>query len=210
MNKMCLPQKNILIAWILVIVLHSCESSRYSQLTIIDNTIRNFQNEEERFWSDINASTNRQAANATLDRLYTYFDSNLNQPDMGSVEAVRAMNQEFSDLIDKIKQHQRDSTKWLSEKRYDEAQQNCDNILNTIPNELSEVFDFSKNPEFLAHIRENSDFCQTNKRFVTPGVEDLNLQNVVMDFYITVAETLTKGYMTTQMAYMIQGAKSQC
>lgn len=191
-------------------VLHSCESSRYSQLTIIDNTIRNFQNEEERFWSDINASTNRQAANATLDRLYTYFDNNLNQPDMGSVEAVRAMNQEFADLIDKIKQHQRGSTKWLAEKRYDEAQQNCENILNTIPNELSEVFDFSKNPDFLAHIRENSDFCQTNKRFVTPGVEDLNLQNVVMDFYITVAETLTKGYMTTQMAYMIQGAKSQC
>lgn len=208
---MHLPRTNILIACVLVImVLHSCESSRYSQLTIIDNTIRNFQNDEERFWSDINASTNRQAANATLDRLYTYFDNNLNQPEMGSVEAVRAMNQEFSDLIEKIKQHQRDSTKWLSEKRYDEAQQNCDNILNTIPNELSDVFDFSKNPEFLAHIRENSDFCQTKKRFVTTGVEDLNLQNVVMDFYITVAETLTKGYMTTQMAYMIQGAKSQC
>ncbi|XP_055324712.1 uncharacterized protein LOC129579091 isoform X2 [Sitodiplosis mosellana] len=206
---MRLPQNNIIIAWLLVMVFHSCGSSRYSQLTIVDNTIKNFINEEERFWSDINSSTNRQTANATLERLYTYFDGNLNQPDMGSVEAVRTINQEFAEQIDKMKQHQRGTTKWLSEKRYEEAQQNCDNILSTIPNELSEVFEFSKRPEFLAYIRENSDFCQTNKRFVTPGVEDLNLQNVVTDFYLTVAETLTKGYMTTQMAHMISGAKSQ-
>lgn len=207
---MRLPQKNKLTtAWLLVMVLHSCRSSRYSHLTIVDSTIKNFINEEERFWSDINSSTNRQTANATLDRLYTYFDSNLNQPDMGSVDAVRTINEEFAEQIDKIKQHQRSATRWLTDKKYEEAQQNCDNILNTIPNELSEVFEFSKRPEFLTYIRENSDFCQTNKRFVTPGVEDLNLQNVVMDFYITVAEALTKGYMTIQMAYMVQGAKSQ-
>lgn len=190
-------------------VLHSCRSSRYSQLTIVDNTIKNFINEEERFWSDINSSTNRQKANETLERLYTYFDGNLNQPDMGSVEAVRTINEEFAEQIERLKKDEQSATRWLAEKKYDEAQQKCERILETIPTELSDVFEFSKRPEFLAYIRENSDFCQTNKRFVTPGVEDLNLQNVVMDFYITVAETLTKGYMTTQMAYLIQGAKSQ-
>lgn len=192
-----------------MMVLHSCKSSRYSQLTIVDNIIKNFINEEERFWSDINSSTNRQKANETIERLYTYFDGNLNQPDMGSVEAVRTINQEFAEQIEQLKKDEQDATRWLAEKKYDEAQQKCEKILESIPNELSDVFEFSKRPEFLAYIRENSDFCQTNKRFVTPGVEDLNLQNVVMDFYITVAETLTKGYMTTQMAYLIQGAKSQ-
>lgn len=206
---MRLPQNNIIIGWLLVMVLHSCKSSRYSQLTIVDNIIKNFINEEERFWSDINSSTNRQKANETIERLYTYFDGNLNQPDMGSVEAVRTINQEFAEQIEQLKKDEQDATRWLAEKKYDEAQQKCEKILESIPNELSDVFEFSKRPEFLAYIRENSDFCQTNKRFVTPGVEDLNLQNVVMDFYITVAETLTKGYMTTQMAYLIQGAKSQ-
>lgn len=192
-----------------MMAVHSGGASRYSQLTIVDNAMKSFINEEERFWSDINSSTNRQAANATLQKLYTYFDGNLNQPDLGTVEAVKTINEEFAEEINKIKEQIRVSTKWLSEKKYDEALQSCETILERIPSQVNEVFDFSKRPEFLTYIRENSDFCQTNKRFVTPGVEDLNLQNVVMDFYITVAETLTKGYIATQMAHMVLGAKSQ-
>lgn len=205
---MRLPQNRIIIASLLVLVIKSCRSSRYSQLTIIDNTIKNFINEEDRFWSDINSSTTQQSANATLSKLYTYFDGHLHQPDMGSVDAVRTINQELAGIIDEIKRTQQQSTQWLTDKRYQDALQSCDNILSAIPNEISQIFDITKSPPFLQYIRDNSDFCQTNKRIVTPGVEELHLQNVVMDFYTTVAETLVKGYMTSQMAYMIQGIKS--
>lgn len=205
---MRLPQNNIIVASLLVLVIKSCGASRYSQLTIVDNTIKNFFNEEERFWSDINSSTSQQSANATLSKLYTYFDGHLHQPDMGSVEAVRTINHQLADIIDGIKRTQYESTKWLAEKRYQDASQSCDHILSTIPNEISQIYDITKSPPFLAYIRDNSDFCQTNKRIVAPGVEDLHLQNVVMDFYTTVAEALIKGYMTSQMAYMIQGIKS--
>lgn len=207
-SKMRLPQNSIIIASLLVMVIKSCGSSRYSQLTVVDNTFKNFINEEERFWNDINSSTNQQSANATQSKLYTYFDGHLHQPDMGNVDAIPTINHELAEIIDEIKRTQKQSTEWLADKRYQDALQSCDNILSTIPNEISQIFDITKSPPFLAYIRENSDFCQTNKRIVAPGVEDLHLQNVVMDFYTTVAETLVKGYMTSQMAYMIQGIKS--
>lgn len=205
---MLLPQNHIIAASFLVMVIKSCTSSRYAQLTIVDNTIKNFFNEEERFWSDINASTNQQSANASLSKLYTYFDRHLNQQNLGSIESVRTINRNLAEKIDEIKRTQYTSTRWLADKKYQEAQHSCDSILSTIPSEISQIFDITKSPPFLAYIRENSDFCQTTKRFVAPGVEDLNLQNVVMDFYTTVAEALVKGYMTSQMAYMVQGVKS--
>lgn len=210
---MRLPQNHVVkiasTLFVMLTILHTCKSSRYSQLTIVDNTIKNFLNEEQRFWSDISASTNQKTVNATIDKLFAYFDTNLNLADVGSVSVVQNINPELAEKIEYIKRTQRQSTKWLAEKKHQDALPNCDNILQTIPNALSDVFDLTRKPEFLSYLRENSDFCQTNKRFVTAGVEDLNLQNVVMDFYIAVAETLTKGYMASQMAYLLQGAKSQ-
>lgn len=205
---MRLPQMNIIFALVLVIIVHSCESSRYSQLTIVDDTIRNFYNEEDHLWSDISSSTSPLAANATFNKLINYFDGYLNQMDMGSIEPVRTINKELAGYIEQMKKTQHETTRWLTEKKYLEAQQNCDNIIQTIPHEISQIFDVTKSPPFLTYIRDNSDFCQTNKRIVAPGVEDLSLQNVVLDFYTTVAESLVKGYMTSQMAYMILGIKT--
>ncbi|XP_031621010.1 uncharacterized protein LOC116339329 [Contarinia nasturtii] len=208
---MHLPQNPVMAPSLLVMlmILHSCNSSPYSQLTDVDIAIKKFISNEQRWWSDINASTNQTVINATLEKLYKDLDVTLNLADVGSVGVVTTINPELAEKIENIKRTQRQSTKWLTEKNYQYALTNCDHILQTIPNTLSEVFDLTKRPDFLAYLRDNSDFCQTNKRFVTAGVEDLNLQNVVMDFYITVAETLTKGYMTSQMAYMVQGAKAQ-
>lgn len=205
--KMRLPQHFIVIISLVVMSLHSCESSRYSQLTIVDLTIKRFFNDEEAFWSDINASTSAQASNATLTKLFAYFDSSLSVLGVGSVDAVRMINEELAGYIDEINRKQHSETRWLAEKNYDHAQQHCETISETIPSEMSQVFDITKSPPFMAYLRENSDFCQTNKRIVSPGVEDLHLQNVVMDFYVTVVEALVKGYMTSQMAYMVQGVK---
>lgn len=205
---MRLLQKNIIFASVLVVILRSCESSRYSQLTIVDDTIRGFFNEEDRLWSDINSPTSPQAANTTLAKLLSYFDGHLNQLDMGGIEPVRTINEHLADIIQQMKRAQYESIRWLTEKNFKEAEQNCLNIIQTIPHAISQIFDVAKSPPFLAYIRENSDFCQTNKRIVAPGVEDLSLQNVVLDFYATVAESLVKGYMTSQMAYMVLGIKS--
>lgn len=199
---------NIIFALVLVIIIHSCESSRYSHLTSIDDTISRFFNEEDRLWSDINSSISPQAVNATFNKLIIYFDGYLNQKDVGMIEPVRTMNEELAEYIEQMKKTQHEKTRWLTEKKYLEAQQNCDNIIQTIPHEISQIFDVTKSPQFLTYIRDNSDFCQTNKRIVAPGVEDLSLQNVVLDFYTTVAESLVKGYMTSQMAYIILGIKT--
>lgn len=204
---MRMPHNYIVIASLLVIILQNCESARYSQLTIVDQIIKKFFNDEEHLWSDINSSTSGQASNATLAKIYAYFDGNLHVLGVGSVEAVRMINEDLATYIDEIRRTQQTETRWLDEKIYDEALQHCENILQTIPSQISQIFEITKSPPFMAYLRENSDFCQTNRRIVSPGVEDLHLQNVVMDFYSTVAEALVKGYMTSQMAYMVQGAK---
>lgn len=207
---MRLMQNNVIIAaWLLAIVLYRCESRRQSQLTIIDNNIKTFMNAEERHWSEISSSTNPKTANATLHRLYVFFGEYLNETDIGRIEAVRSVNHELADKIDQIKRTQRESISWLNEKQYHDAKQKSDNILQSIPNLISQVFDITKNPGFLNYIRDNTDFCQTNSRIVSSGVEKLNLQNVVQIFFTTIAETLTKAYMATQMAYMLNGAKAQ-
>lgn len=203
---MRMPHNYIVIASLLVMILHRCESSRYSQLTIVDLTINKFFNEEENLWSDINASTNPQS-NATLAQILAYFDGNLHVLGAGNVETVRTIDEDLAAYIDEIKQTQQIETRWLDEKNYDEAIQHCQNIISTIPTEISQIFEITKSPPFMAYLRENSDFCQTNTRIVSPGGEDLHLQNVVMDFYVTVAAALVKGYMTSQMAYMVQGVK---
>lgn len=195
---------------LMVILLHSCESWRYSQLTIVDDTIKNFFHQEEQLWSDINSSTSAQATNATLVKLFDYFDRHLGQlsiESIGKIEAVQSINQQLADHVNEIKRKQTNVARWLIDKNYREFHQNCDDIISSIPNQISHIFDITKSPPFLTYIRENSDLCQTNQRYVAPGVEDLQLQNVVMDFYATVAESLVKGYMTSQMAHMVLGIK---
>lgn len=209
-GKMHFRQNYIAIASFLLVVLHNCESSRYSHLTIVDRTLNDFFRKEEGFWDNIQASTNSQAINTTLTELLDYFDLNLKLFNVGGVDAVRMINDQLAAYIDEIKRTQYSETRWLEEKRYDDIQRHCEIITSTIPNGINQIFDITKSPTFMTYLRDNSDFCQTNKRIVTPGVENLQLQNVVTDFYSTVVGTLVKGYMTAQMAYMVQRAKGTC
>lgn len=213
--KMHLPQNYIAIASILLLALHNCESSRYSQLTIVNQTLNNFIKNEEQFWEDINTSPNSQALNETLVKLLDYFDSSFRHElsilSVGNVDAVRMINDQLAGYIDEINRTQYSETRWLEQKQYDDdIQQHCTAIVSTIPRGINRIFDVTKSQTFLTYLRENSDFCQTNKRIVSPGVEDFQLQNVVMDFYVAVVETLVKGYMTSQMAYMVQKVKGIC
>lgn len=206
LQKMCSP-RNIVVAALLVLMIRSCASSRYSHQTFVDNTINSFYNEEDRFWSRIHSSTNQQSSNKTLLDIFYYFEGHLNQTGVGNIDSVHKINAQLAEYISAIKRMLQTTTRWLMDKQYQDAQQNCENIIQTIPAEITQIFDVTKRPQFLAYIRDNSDFCQTTKRVVAAGVEDLNLQNVVDEFYITVAENLVKGYMTSQMAYMVQGIK---
>lgn len=205
---MHLPQNYFAIASFLLLVLHNCESSRYSNLTEVDRTLTNFFKNEEDLWRKI--QDNPQDLDGTLTRLLDDFHTDLSKLGVGSVDAVRMINDQLAAYIDEIKRTLDSETGWLEERRYDDIQHHCEIITSTIPNEINQIFELTKSPTFMSYLRDNSDFCQTNKRIVSPGVEDLQLQNVVMDFYATVVNTLVKGYMTSQMAYMVQKAKGTC
>lgn len=183
-------------------------TSRYTQLSIIDSAINNFLLDEERLWNDINAQSNRpNAQNLTLTKLFEYFSRHLDQLNTGNIQTVDMINQRLAEYIREINHTQQGATRWLNEHKYELAHQHCEDIIQRIPSEINQIFDVTKSAMFLTYIRENSDFCQTNKRIVSPGVEELHLQNVVMDFYSTIAEALIKGYMTSQMAYMLLAVK---
>lgn len=205
---MKLPQNCIVIASFLLLVLHSCQSSRYSHLNDVKDILEKFINQkEELFWSRIQEAANPQDMNMTLTTILDDLDAELRILSVGKVDAVRLINEELAAHIDEIKRLQHSETRWLEERRYDDYQRHCSIITSTIPNEIYKIFEITKNPSFLAYLRDNSDFCHTNKRIVSPGVEDLQLHNVVMDFYSTVVETLAKGYITSQMAFLVQRAK---
>lgn len=207
---MHLLKNYIAIASFLLLALHNCKSSRYSDLTIVDQTLNNFFRSEETYWDTIQSATNSQTLNTTLIKLLDDFDSKLRILSVGSVDAVRVINDQLAAYIDEMKRTQYSETRWLEEKRYDNIQHHCEIITSLIPNGINQIFEITKSPTFMTYLRDNSDFCQTSKRIVSPGVEDLQLQNVVMDFYATVAGTLVKGYMTSQMAYMVQKVKGTC
>lgn len=207
---MNLPQNLIALASFLLLALHSCESSRSTHLADAENILERFTQSEESKWDAIHGAPNPQALNATLAEILEDIRSDLSSLRVDSVDAVRMINEELAWHIDEVKRLQHSETRWLEEGQYDDIQRHCEIIASTIPNELNQIFEIAKTPAFMTYLRENSDFCQTNKRIVSPGVEDLQLQNVVLDFYTTVVETLAKGYITSQLAYMAQRAKSSC
>lgn len=207
---MNLPQNYIAIASFLLLALHNCESSRYTHLQRVDQVLRDFIHKEQSKLEDIQEATNPQAKDATLSRILDDIRSDLITLRAGNIDAVRTINEELASHVGEVKRLQHTETRWLDEKHDDDMERHCEIIISTIPNQINQIFEIVKTPKFMAYLRENSDFCQTNKHIVSPGVEDLQLQNVVMDFYTTVVETLAKGYITSQLAYMVQLAKGTC
>lgn len=201
------PKQSIIVIWLIVIP--NCMPSRYTQLSVVDSAINGFLADEMRLWNDIMAQSNRtNAQNATLSKIFDYFDRSLTQLTVGRIEIVEAVNNKLAEHIRVINETQQDAARWLTTHNYADAYERCENIIQRIPSEISEIFEMTKMREFLTYIRENSDYCQTYRETQTNSVEELSLQNTVMDFYTTVAEALIKGYMSSQLAYMVLGIKS--
>lgn len=168
--------------------------------------------DETHLWSEINSHTSRpNAQNTSLTRIFEYFNRHmheLNALNVGNILTVERVNRRLADYIQEINRTQKGAERWLTENKYELAQQHCEDIIQRIPHEISQIFDITKNRDFLNYIRDSSDFCYTSGRIVSPGVEDLGLYNVVMDFYTTIAVALIKGYITSQMAYMVLAVKT--
>lgn len=200
------------VAIIWSIVIQNCLSSRYAQLSIIDSATDNFLSDEKRLWHDILTQTNRTGAqNATLAKTVEYFEPALNRLNNGRIAVVEMVSTKLADHIRAIDRTQASTLQWLTDRRYDAAYEQCEEVTQSIPAEVAGIFEMTKSQVFLAHIRENSDFCQASRP--TPDAdaaadEQSSLQNTVMDFYTTVAEALIKGYMNTQLAYMVLAIKS--
>lgn len=206
MINMFVPKLSVAIIWLIAI--QNCMSSRYTQLSIIDGAINSFLGDEKRLWDDINSQTNlTQTQNTTLLKIFDYFDRNLNLLAIGHIEVVDTINTKLSQHVREINKTQQNAALWLKEHKYANAYTECEDIIQRIPHEIAEIFDMTKTRMFLSYIRENSDFCQTHRQVATTAADGLSLQNIVMDFYTTVAEALIKGYMSTQMAYMVLAVK---
>lgn len=208
---MYLPTLNsiILTASVILIALNGCKSSRYTQISFIDSAIRNFLSDEQSLWSKIHAPSNPlNSQNATLNEILDYFQRTINETNIANIDFVRTVNYDLAQHIEAINNTHREVTQRLNEDKSLITQQFCEDIVRLTRNELSQIFDITKTATFLNYLRENSDFCQTRGRIVSPGGESLSLQNVIMDFYTAVPEALIKGYMSVQMAYMVLAIKN--
>lgn len=207
------PAKKSIISLSIVVLLMTLttvtESTRYTQISFIDSAIKNFLSDEANLWSKIYAPTDRQQSqNVTLTEILDYFQRNLNASNVANLDLVRTINFQLAEHIRYVNDTQQGAIQLLNERKNSISEQYCEDIIKRLPNEISQIFEITKSSAFLNYVRENSDFCQTNSRIVSPGGEILNLQNVVMDFYTAVPESLIKGYMTVQMAYLVMAIKT--
>lgn len=206
--NMFVSKLSIAIIW--SIVFQNCLSSRYAQLSIIDSATDSFLSDEKRLWQDILTQTNRTSAkNATLTKTFEYFEHALNGLNNGRIGVVEMVSTKLADHIRAIDHIQASTLEWIAARKLDVPYEQCEEVTQRIPGEIGEIFEMTKSQVFLAHLRENSDFCQTSRPAPNATTdEQSSLQNTVMDFYTTVAEALIKGYMNTQFAYMMLATRS--
>lgn len=192
---------------VLWIKLSVCKSNRYSQVSYIDSAIRNFLKDEEKLWNTIHSQSNPQKSqNETLNEVLAYFRMNFNETYMANIDLVRRIHYGLAQYSENIEKTYVEAIQRLNESMI--TQSFCEDVVRHTRNELSEIFDITKSATFLNYLRDNSDFCQTHGRIVSPGGERLNLQNVIMDFYTAVPEALIKGYKAVQMCYMFLAVKN--
>lgn len=189
------------------IKLSVCKTNRYSQISYIDSAIRNFLKDEEYLWNKIHSSSNpQQAQNAIFNDILEFFRLSFTEPYVANIDFVRTVIYELAQHSENIENTYKESIQQLNKSMI--TQEFCEDVVKHTRNELSQIFEITKSATFINYLRDNSDFCQTHGRIVSPGGESLSLQNVIMDFYIAVPEALLKGYKAVQMCYMFLAIKN--
>lgn len=176
-------------------------SAQHGPFTVVDSITHNFQLDELRLWDAILGQTNltnvANRENTTLTDVYRHFGKCLNESNYGKIDTVRPFSHHLTHQILEINNTQEDASRLLAQKKYIELKHLVDKIIQNVPRKISNIFDETSKSEFLDYLREKSDYCEANKQ----------AHNVISDFYSTVAESLIKGYMLTQMSYMLSAIR---
>lgn len=169
--------------------------------THIDSLIHNFLIDELRLWDSIHSHANTSQTNArvlSLAEVENFFSTELNL-NYGKVDVVRPVNWHLAHYIEKVNHTQRTASLYLLQ-RNDELRSFAERQPAQIQQIIGQIFDETKKVSFLDYIRHSSDYCHPSKRN-----SHRDVFNMVTDFYSTVIEALLKGYMVSQMSYMILG-----
>lgn len=169
--------------------------------THVDSLIHNFLIDELRLWDSIHSHANTTQANArdlSLAEVENFFNTEL-KLNYGKVDVVRPFNWHLAHYIEQVNRTQRTASLYLLQ-RNDELRSFAERQPAPIQQIIGQIFDETKKVSFLDFIRHNSDYCHPSKRN-----SHRDVYNMVTDFYSTVVEALLKGYMVSQMSYMILG-----
>lgn len=169
--------------------------------THIDSLIHNFLIDELRLWDSINShanTTQNNARNVSLTEVYNFFNSELNL-NYGKADVVRPFNWHLAHYIEQVNRTQKTASLYLTQHN-EELRAFAEKQPLNLQQVIGQIFDETKKLSFLDFIRESSDYCHPSKRN-----SHRDVYNMVTEFYSTVVEALLKGYMVSQMSYMILG-----
>lgn len=169
--------------------------------THIDSLIHNFLIDELRLWDSINSHANTSQTNArnvSLTEVYNFFNLELNL-NYGKADVVRPFNWHLAHYIEQVNRTQKTASLYLTQHN-EELRAFAEKQPQNLQEVLGQIFDETKKLSFLDFIRESSDYCHPSKRN-----SHRDVYNMVTEFYSTVVEALLKGYMVSQMSYMILG-----
>lgn len=194
---------------VVVVVLSMAIDFSHAQptpFTHVDSMIHNFLIDELRIWDSIHShanTTGASARNVSLAEVYSFFNTELNF-NYGRVDVVRPINWHLAHYIEQVNRTQRTALLYLQQHRNDELRTYAEGQPQNLQQIIGQIFDETKRVPFLDFVRNSSDYCHPSKRN-----SHRDVYNMVTDFYSTVVEALLKGYMVSQMSYMVLGINGQ-
>lgn len=197
--------------WIVLVVILSsitidCAQAQPTPFTHVDSLIHNFLIDELRLWDSIyrhQNGTQFNAQNISLAEVYTFFNTELNIS-YGKVDVVRPFDWHLAHYIEQVNRTQRTTMLYLKQ-RHDEIRGYAERQPSYLQPLIAQIFDETNKLSFLDYIRLSSDYCHPSKRN-----SHRDVYNMVTEFYATVTEALLKGYMVSQMSYMILAIHGPC
>lgn len=189
---------------VLLLFLISFATSEYNledqnRLTQVDSIAHNYLKQEDYFWNNVLTNTPGQDDHV-LQRIYTFHANELNL-NFGKIESVQSVNEVLAELVISINHTQHQVSAILFEHKYGALKTFAEESVHQVTDKIRRLFEETDKRTFLDYLRANSDRCQ--KPFVAVNDENLYTDNVILDFYRTIAETLIKGYMTAQLFHMV-------